>query len=175
MRSEYDRLYEQIGHELNLEPWLLKGVAQAESAQVWMAYRHGAGERRFYKRRIRGKVAWAGHRYYHDPQIIAASWGLMQVMYTTAAECGFPREGDWWDLLDPETNIRLGGRYLKQKCDRYGNISAAVSAYNAGIARIRPEDGKFQNQPYVDRVMRLAERFRTDWPSKEVASLEEAG
>lgn len=162
MRTEYDPLYTKIGAEEGVEPWVLKAIAHAESGQDWMAYRHSQGEKAFYRKRIKGRADWTGHRYYNQPEIIAASWGLMQVLYTTAIMYGFPREGCPWDLLQPETNVRIAARYLKALMDRWPHISSAVSAYNAGTPRLT-DGGKFQNQGYVDKVMRLAERFRKDW------------
>lgn len=159
MLNIYDDLYRNIAKAERIQdPWVLKAIAVAESGQDWMAYRP---EPKFFKRYIQGKAGWAGHRYYDQPQIIAASWGLMQVMYTTACELGWEREFCPWDLLKPAANIRTGARLLAQKLDRYGNLSSAVSAYNAGVARI--DGGRYQNQAYVDKVMRLAETVRIEW------------
>ena len=41
------------------------------------------------------------------------------------------------ELLNPEMNIRLGTRYLKQKIDRFGGVQEyALAAYNAGDSRV---------------------------------------
>jgi soluble lytic murein transglycosylase len=40
-------------------------------------------------------------------------------------------------LLNPETNIRLGSRYLKQTLDKFGGQAPyAFAAYNAGDSRV---------------------------------------
>ena len=66
--------------------------------------------------------------------------GLMQLMPGTAEDVsdryGFktptPEE-----LYQPESNIRLGSRYIREMIDRYsGNRLAAVAAYNAGPGRV---------------------------------------
>lgn len=57
--------------------------------------------------------------------------GLMQLMPATAAEVeqGTARA----DIYDPETNLRIGIRYLKKMIERFGgNIPLGLSAYNAG-------------------------------------------
>jgi len=47
--------------------------------------------------------------------IISSSYGLMQIMYTTALDMGYTKSGEGKDpalLLDPETNITLATKYL---------------------------------------------------------------
>jgi len=42
-----------------------------------------------------------------------------------------------FQLLNPETNIRLGTRYLRQMLDRFGGVQEyALAAYNAGDSRV---------------------------------------
>jgi soluble lytic murein transglycosylase len=42
-----------------------------------------------------------------------------------------------FQLLDPETNIRLGCRYLRQMMEHFGsNPEYALAAYNAGDERV---------------------------------------
>ena len=42
-----------------------------------------------------------------------------------------------FQLLDPETNIRLGTRYLRQMMERFGGVEEyALAAYNAGDNRV---------------------------------------
>ncbi len=42
-----------------------------------------------------------------------------------------------FQLLDPETNIRLGTRYLRQTLDKFGGVPEyALAAYNAGESRV---------------------------------------
>jgi soluble lytic murein transglycosylase len=42
-----------------------------------------------------------------------------------------------YQLLDPETNIRLGTRYLRQTLNKFGGVTEyALAAYNAGDDRV---------------------------------------
>jgi soluble lytic murein transglycosylase-like protein len=74
--------------------------------------------------------------------------GLMQVLPSTAQDLGV---SDSSLLFDPIINIKTGVSYLKYQLDRYGNITDAVAAYNAGSAR--KYNGVYVNQSYVDKVM----------------------
>lgn len=76
--------------------------------------------------------------YRAEPQIGDASYGLMQVLYSTARDRGYqgPPEG----LFDPATNIRIGMRQLKWSWDflaarlRGGPTTAVwIGSYNAGV------------------------------------------
>lgn len=80
------------------------------------------------------------------------SYGLMQVLWTTALEMGFT--GERKDLLQASPNIFWGSKYLSQQLRRYnGNVSSAVAAYNAGSVFM--EGGKYVNQGYVDKVLKI--------------------
>lgn len=157
MTDRYDAIFQ--ANATGIEDWrILKAIAATESSFLETAYRYGDGERRFFRRYIQDKPAWMNHRYYHQPEVLAASFGLMQVIYCTATEHGFPREGDWWDLCDPVVAIEIGANYFKYQFGRYGNISSAIAAYNAGTAFI--DGGRFSNQRYVDKVMLALQGLR---------------
>jgi soluble lytic murein transglycosylase len=77
-----------------------------------------------------------------DPSVIsyANAYGLMQLIplvgKTMAREEGLAHF-QTFQLLDPETNIRLGTRYLRQMLDRFGGVEEyALAAYNAGDNRV---------------------------------------
>jgi hypothetical protein len=80
--------------------------------------------------------------------------GLAQVM---------PRTAQWLDptvrtvdLYDPETNLDLGFRYLRQMIDKYdGDVFKALTAYNRGpgtVDRILKRGGNIDNG-YAGKVM----------------------
>ncbi|MGB0123801.1 MAG: transglycosylase SLT domain-containing protein [Silvibacterium sp.] len=77
-----------------------------------------------------------------DPVVIsyANAWGLMQLLPSVGKELA-KHEGihhfDSRELLDPDTNIRLGCIYLKQMLDKFGGRPEyAFAAYNAGDSRV---------------------------------------
>jgi soluble lytic murein transglycosylase len=77
-----------------------------------------------------------------NPNVIsyANAYGLMQVEPATGKQLA-KEEGmshfQAFQLLDPETNIRLGTRYLRKLLDRFGGVEEyALAAYNAGDYRV---------------------------------------
>ena len=96
--------------------------------------------------------------------------GLMQVMPSTGRLLFHKEKGKGRpDLNDPDANLRLGARYLRQLLDAFpGDTAAALAAYNAGPGRVRawkrasgllPEDEFLESLPfgetrsYVKRVL----------------------
>jgi transglycosylase-like protein with SLT domain len=62
--------------------------------------------------------------------------GLMQLMPATAAEF------EVRDPFDPKQNVEAGTKLLKQLLSKYdGDVSLALSAYNAGASRVDREAG----------------------------------
>ena len=70
----------------------------------------------------------------------ANAYGLMQLLPSVGQRIA--REEnlghfETFQLLNPEVNIRLGTRYLRQMLDRFGGVEAyALAAYNAGDSRV---------------------------------------
>jgi soluble lytic murein transglycosylase len=81
---------------------------------------------------IRAESAWTA-----DAHSTADAWGLMQLLPGTAAQLAKAiklRYGGARDLLDPDTNITLGTRYLGNMALHYdGSPWLASAAYNAGV------------------------------------------
>ncbi|UTF60950.1 transglycosylase SLT domain-containing protein [Gilvimarinus sp. DA14] len=75
-----------------------------------------------------------------DARSSAGALGLMQLLPSTAKQTAH-RSGmsfSTYDLLKPETNIALGGRYLGQLLNEFnGNRILAAAAYNAGPNRVK--------------------------------------
>lgn len=91
------------------------------------------------------------------------SWGLMQVMGGVAREHGFT--GPYPALCDPMTSLRYGMLHLRKFWAKYQNWPDTLASYNAG----RPVriDGKYQNQAYIDKVLKWWNQYETHVPLKE--------
>jgi soluble lytic murein transglycosylase len=104
--------------------------------------------------------------------------GLMQVMPATAKAVAerhrLPTVGRD-DLFDPETNIRIGARYVEQLLAQFsGNVVQTIAAYNAGPMAVRKwstaHGGRGQDEfvelipfqetrQYVKRVLRSYKEY----------------
>jgi soluble lytic murein transglycosylase-like protein len=87
-------------------------------------------------------------------------YGLMQLKPATARLMGF--RGKPKDLLQWQTNIKYGVRYLDEKLAKYKSKRAAAAAYNAGavfLCKRKCPIGHFTNQSYVDKVMKHYRRL----------------
>lgn len=64
--------------------------------------------------------------------------GLMQLMYSTAEEVARKNgiELTKEKILEPETNIQIGTKYLSNLLEKYESIEVAVAAYNAGSGNV---------------------------------------
>jgi soluble lytic murein transglycosylase-like protein len=152
--TPYDPIFRAAGAEFGVDPALLKAIAAHESEFLWVSYREEPG---FWRRYVKDNPDWRDHPYHNRPEILAASWGLMQIMFTTAVESGgFPRNGSPWDLLQPEANIRAGACHIAHLLARYhGKVPDVISAYNGGIVRWDAVRNRYVNQSYVSRVLAL--------------------
>lgn len=116
-----------------------------------------------------------------NPSVIsyANAYGLMQLLprvgKSLARQEGI-RHFEARDLLDPQTNIRLGCLYLKQTLDKFGDHPEyAFAAYNAGDSRVTDwkSDGTYhdmdefvesipftQTRNYVQSILRNEAIYR---------------
>ena len=64
--------------------------------------------------------------------------GLMQLLYSTAIEIAneLGIEVNEESILDPDTNIKLGTKYISKMLQKYKNIGLALAAYNAGSSKV---------------------------------------
>ena len=157
-RTEYDKLFCLYGKKYGFSKLLLKAIAITESSLDPKAYRYEPG---FWKLYLKDHKLWKDK----DPSRVSASWGLMQLMYTTAYEMGFRGEPE--ELENPVFNIELGAKYLKSCLDNalfridwikhdkhFSPLDAVLAKYNGGRGKRPSEDGTFSNQKYIDKVRR---------------------
>jgi soluble lytic murein transglycosylase len=116
-----------------------------------------------------------------NPSVIsyANAYGLMQLL--PAVGKALAREEGMshfqtFQLLDPEINIKLGTRYLRQMLDKFGGVQEyALAAYNAGDNRVTdwesagPYQGMdefvesipfTQTREYVEAILRNVETYQ---------------
>ncbi len=106
--TKYNQYVEKYSNEYNVDPYLVYACIKAES--------------NFKQDAISGKKAY----------------GLMQLIQTTAQEVAktLQIEIDEKSVMEPETNIRLGTKYISQLISKYNNIELALAAYNAGSGKV---------------------------------------
>jgi len=84
------------------------------------------------------------------------SWGIMQVMGSTARELQF--KGMLPALGGNALSLKYGCKYLKMQLVRYGTYRLAVAAYNRGSI-IKTKGGLLVNEKYIDDVSRNYREF----------------
>ena len=88
--------------------------------------------------------------YRYESNVNDASRGLMQILYRTAVGLGYQGSPD--GLFNPEINIDLGTKYLRQNYDRYGSWPFAVAGYNSG-GRIKQASNDLGTNDWEEIVM----------------------
>lgn len=150
---------EAAAREWHLDPDLVQAVVEVESGGRFHAYRY---EPAFYHRYLEGRAAWAGCR----PMEISASYGLMQVMYTTAVGLGFT--GQPWELFNPAVSLYYGCKLLARllawaqetPTDEATQLASTLAAYNGGKRGNAPDSEPDRNADYASKVLAVLTRIQ---------------
>jgi soluble lytic murein transglycosylase len=91
--------------------------------------------------------------------------GLLQVQRATGQDVARRHEIEWdgrASLLEPSTNLLIGGVYLRELRERFGSWDLALTAYNEGPTRARRASrrGRTPSSRYAARVLRRFEELR---------------
>ena len=161
--AELDKLFCMNGKKYRIKKLLLKAVAMVESSMNQKAYRY---EKEFWVRYLADNPEWKDK----EPSVVSASWGICQIMFTTAWGLGF-RGTTGEELEDPTTNIMLCAKLLRNHLDKIEAqglcstntlwpVEVALAWYNGGRKGNPSENGILRNQKYVDKVLRAYVELR---------------
>jgi soluble lytic murein transglycosylase-like protein len=168
---------------------LLRGICIVMAATLMVVMAATATqsdvERRphYTKQEIRRAIAIYAKRYRLDPALLRAviktesdfrqhavsrkgAIGLMQLTPDTAATLRVA------DIHDPVQNIRGGAIHLRRLLNLYeGNLPLALSAYNAGVRRVKGHKVPRirETRAYVKKVLRHYHRFQASHPAPRTA------
>jgi soluble lytic murein transglycosylase len=172
MRRAYPQFMAEGGEAL--PPDILRVIFPVE---YWDLIQRHAGARRLDPFLMLALIAQES-TFQADVRSAANAYGLMQVVPATgrryAASLGI-RPFRTMRLTEPETNVRIGMAYFADLMRQFGDVAAALAAYNAGEQRVarwmaeRPgvsrdefvDDIAFpETQNYVKRILGTAEDYR---------------
>lgn len=151
---DFDKLFCSVGRKYGFPKLYLKSIATVESGLNPNAYRY---EPAFWEKYLKHHEFWKNE----DPKVVSASYGLMQIMFVTAYEAGFPGKAD--ELYNPVYNVEIGAKILHrhyEKVERDGvhikfglwPMRIITARYNGGTGGNPGPDGSLRNQAYVDKV-----------------------
>jgi len=95
----------------------------------------------------------------YNPRAVSpkGALGVMQLIPSTARIVGVS------DPFDPRENIHGGARYLRYLLDKFGDLTLALAAYNAGPKAVEAYGGippYAETQRYVRSVLSLYQRLK---------------
>lgn len=154
------QLADQAADAQGIPRALIRAIVSIESSWRPDAYRHEPG---FFRRYIKGTDWERSHG--GDSRRIAASYGLGQLMWSTAVAEGFSRTLDPEELFDPELNLRYTAKHLRRLWDRHGgDIEDVAAAYNSG--RPKRKAPSYTVQTYLPRFRKALTMARKVTSSK---------
>lgn len=164
-KKDYDKLFCKFGKQYGIQKLMLKAVAICESALDERAYRF---EKSFWPNK-KGRILslfpeLEAVAEEHGLGYISASYGLMQIMFTTGWGLGL--RGTDEDLYNPVYNIQLGAKLLRNnklgiitsgtwRDTSYEVMDIALARYNGGSRGNPDSNGELRNIKYVKKVRRV--------------------
>ena len=146
--TPYRDLIESVAGGHGLDPDLVEAIVIAESSGHTDAFRFEPG---FYRRYLEGKPEYANQ----NPRRVSSSYGLMQVMYTTAQQYGFSDNPE--ALFVPMTGLQYGCLHLRRLLAwSKGDARKAAAGYNGGQGNWNGTDP----QRYASKVMKLRDTVK---------------
>lgn len=162
--TRYRHEIESAATAHGLDPDLLQAVVEQESSYRFYGYRY---EPAFFTRYLKDRPEYARWA----PEECSASYGLCQVMFSTAREHGYT--GDPWGLFSPTVNLDIGAKVLAGLLvwarRNYKGLASkaemtifrsALAAYNGGKSGNAPDDVPDRNRLYAEQVLDRYERIR---------------
>jgi soluble lytic murein transglycosylase-like protein len=147
--QKYRAEIEVAASRYGLDPTLVEAVVRKESSGLTHAYRY---EPDFYRRYLASNPAYDGA----NPRRVAASYGLMQIMYPTARERGFTEAPEF--LFVPVIGLDWGCNYLASLLRRFkGQLNLALAAYNGG-----PGNARAPLRPDLERYVASVIKHQSD-------------
>ena len=145
--TEYSNYVEKYSKEYEVDKYLIYAIIKAES------------------------------NFNEDAKSSKGAKGLMQLMYSTAKETAKSIDItiDEKSIMEPETNIQIGTKYISKLLQKYNNIELALAAYNAGSGNVdswinsntlKADGSDAENIPYketnnyVRKIMRDYEIYK---------------
>ena len=171
--NEFDEIIRRKALEHRLTYTLIKGMIAKESSFNPHAIKPEPGFFKAYLKNLKTQVLRSkskhDDRWIKYPNIFSCSYGLMQVLYSTALQFGFTGQYPS-DLADPETGIEFGCKYLvsrfkyaRGKFNSPEDIkAAAIAGYNGGSGAVKTKirtGGVYPNQAYVNAVLENQKYF----------------
>lgn len=142
-------LIEAAARSYRLDPDLLEAVVWKESDYRADAFRF---EPVFWERYLKSRRDYANA----EPRRVSSSYGLVQVMYSTAVEHGFNREPEYLFLVG--VNLDMGAKILAGLLKVEGGDPAkALEAYNGGRGNV---DGQGPDARYALDVLKRYRAIR---------------
>ena len=147
----------QWGRQTNLPPACVLAVIHQESGGNPEAFRH---EPDFYNANILTNSIWQKRMKENgwSPREVASSYGLMQLLFTTAYGygCRDPKQ-----LYTPNYAVRLGCAHLASLGNHLDTMAEVLAAYNGGFRGA--SDWRKQNNSapvrYVKNVLSLRNQY----------------